>query len=179
VQKQLILFCGLPGSGKTTISRKLCEVIEAKLIDLDDFKKTDVDPTLVKSQIDPPEVRWGYYQKGLCEAVRLFASGVQNIVVDEVFHLAELRQRIEDFCHQQNILISWIEIRCPYDIVAQRLLSKPRAGHILSSEEALAMYRLFSDIFEPFIANSHRHIVIDNVNPDEVNGAITHILQKM
>ncbi len=176
--QRLILFCGLPGSGKTTISRELCKVTEARLIDLDDFKKADVDPTTVTSQIDPPEVRWGYYQKGISEALRMFLSGVQTIVVDEVFHLAELRQRIESFCHKHGISLVWIEVRCPYSVVKHRLLSKPRVGHILSSAEALAMYQMFALIFETFEQGS-KHIVIQNIDPDAVDEAVSRILKEI
>lgn len=176
---QLVLFCGLPGSGKTTISRLLCEATEARLIDLDEFKKTEVDPTLVRSQIDPPEVRWGYYQKGLCEALRLFASGVRNVVIDEVFHLAELRQRIEDFCNEHGISLLWVEVQCPYQVVEERLSAKPRVGHILSTEEALKMYRLFEGTFEPFVPDSRKHALINNEGADGFDTAIAFILQKM
>lgn len=177
--QKLILFCGLPGSGKTTISRRLCEIIGAKLIDLDDFKKTDVDPILVKSQVDPPEIRWSYYEKGLCEARKLFANGVQNIVIDEVFHLEKLRQKIEIFCDENNISVIWVEVKCPYNMVEQRLLSKPRVGHILSTDEALAMHRLFKNIFEPFAVFNHKHIVVENINSDKVEEMVSYILQKI
>ena len=176
---QLILFCGLPGSGKTTISRRLCEVINAKFIDLDDFKKIEVDPTLVRSQIDPPEIRWSYYQKGLCEAMRLFTSGIQNIIIDEVFHLAELRQRIEDFSEQNGISLLWVEVRCPYKVVEERLLAKPRVGHILSTEEALKMYGLFGEIFEPFAPDNSGHVLINNESNDRIDVVLTLILQRM
>lgn len=176
--KKLLLFCGLPGSGKTTISRELCRVTKAHLIDLDDFKKTDVDPATVTSQIDPPDVRWRYYQKGISEALRLFENGIQTIVVDEVFHLKELRSRIDSFCLEHGITVFWIEVSCPYNIVEKRLLSKPRVGHILSSTEALAMYQMFAEIFEPFSTDSG-HIVIENINSDLAFRAVTTILKEI
>ncbi|QQR82186.1 ATP-binding protein [Candidatus Campbellbacteria bacterium] len=179
MQKQLILFCGLPGSGKTTISRELCRITGGKLIDLDEFKKTDVDPLLVKSEIDPPEVRWTYYQKGLRAALALFATGTHTIIIDEVFHLAELRRKIANFCREQHITITWVEVRCPYDVVAQRLSSKPRIGHILSTEEALAMNRLFENIFEPFPTLSDGHIVVENTGSGRIEEVVVCILEKM
>lgn len=176
--QRLLLFCGLPGSGKTTISRELCRVTKAKLIDLDDFKKTDVDPSTVTSQIDPPDVRWGYYQKGIAEALRLFRNGSQTIVIDEVFHLAELRQRITNLCERQNVSVTWIEVKCPYNIVEERLRTKPRIGHILSNEEALVMYQMFAEIFEPFSADS-KHVVINNVDSDTTFKSVNLILEEI
>ncbi len=173
-----MLFCGLPGSGKTTLSKEVCRVTSAHLIDLDDFKKVDVDPSSVTSEIDPPEVRWKYYQKGVCEAARLFDGGVKTIVLDEVFHLAELRERINVFCHAKGISTVWVEVKCPYDIVKERLLSKPRIGHILSTAEALAMYQMFTEIFEPFEPCS-QHIVINNVDSDFIGRSTNLILDKI
>jgi predicted kinase len=177
-QRRLILFCGLPGSGKTTISKCLCQAINAKLINLDDFKKGYTDFALVKTQIDTPEMRWRYYRRGLNEALNMFSDGVCNIVMDEVFHLSELRRRIEDFCFKNNISVIWIEVRCPYHIVEERLLSKPRFGHILSTQEALAMYKLFSEIFEPFQDES-RYVVIDNTSLDDITNLVGFIIKKI
>lgn len=70
-------------------------------------------------------------------------------------------------------------MRCPYEIVAERLLSKPRVGHILSSEEALAMYRLFSELFEPFSECDHNRIVVDNTNSDKIVETTSYILEEM
>ena len=162
--KKLLLFAGLPGVGKSTISRGVSKKIGAKIVDLDDFKKTDVDPNLVKSQIDPPEQRWTYYQKAIEHVFSLFKQGISTVIMDEVFHLNSLRVRLESVCTEQSVQVLWIEVRCSYGIVKRRLQSTAREGHILSSEEALKMHLLFEGIFEKFSPNSQNHIVINNGN---------------
>jgi|SRR3989338_8682535 len=161
---KLLLFAGLPGVGKSTISRKVSKKIGAKIVDLDDFKKTDVDPLLVTNQIDPPEIRWSYYQKAIEYAFGLFKQGISTVIMDEVFHLNALRMRLESVCTEQSVQVLWIEVRCSYGIVKRRLQSTAREGHILSSEEALKMHLLFEGIFEKFSPNSQNHIVINNGN---------------
>lgn len=158
----LILFAGLPGVGKSTISSAVSKKSAATIVDIDDFKKTEVDPILVKSQIDPPEQRWAYYQKALKHVFDLFDQGVSTVVMDEVFHLHFLRVQLEALCHMRNVRVRWVEVRCSYDTVEKRLQSRAREGHVLSTEEALKMHTMFTKIFEKFPAHSENHIVVNN-----------------
>lgn len=165
--KKLFLFAGLPGVGKSTLSREMSKKIGAKIVDIDEFKKTNVDSALVKNQIDPPEVRWNYYQKALEHAFSLFDQGILTVIMDEVFHLNSLRTQLEFLCAGRNVRALWVEVRCPYNTVKKRLQSTKREGHILSAEEALKMHILFKEIFEKFCGQNH--IVVnnkDNVNMD-------------
>jgi len=172
---KLLLFAGLPGVGKSTISKEVSKKIGAKIVDIDDFKKIDVDPALVKNQIDPPEQRWTYYQKAIEHAFGLFKQGISTVIMDEVFHLNSLRVRLESACAEQSVQVLWIEVRCSYDIVKKRLQSTTREGHILSSEEALKMHLLFERIFEKFSLNSQNHIVINNGNDANMDLLIKNI----
>jgi predicted kinase len=176
---KLVLFSGLPGVGKTTISKVFCQKNNGQVIDLDDFKKNDVDPQLVKEEIDPPDVRWGYYQKALDHAQSLFHEGAHLVVMDEVFHLAPLREKIERFCMERNIQVVWIEVRCPYSVVVDRLNKHNREGHLLSRDEALLMHRLFSKIFDPFEDKPGSHILVRNADFASVDHAVRFIQAKM
>jgi predicted kinase len=165
----IILLAGLPGVGKSTISKLISERLGAKILDLDDFKKIEVDPTLVKSQIDPPSIRWAYYRKAIECAFSIFAKNdTSTIIIDEVFHLNELRREFETLCVKMGIRVFWVEVQCPYVLVEQRLKAHSREGHILSTEEALNMYLLFNEIFEKFSNNKRNHLIVNNVDGVEM-----------
>lgn len=176
--RKLILLAGLPAVGKSTISQILSKKTGAKIVDIDDFKKTDVDPTLVKSQIDPPEQRWGYYEKALQHVFGLFSPDVSIVIMDEVFHLRSFRVRLEALCERERIDVLWVEVRCPYNIAEKRLRSIDRKGHILSTEEALRMHLLFKEIFEEFSTNISNHIIINNKNAIDEDNLVQNILKK-
>lgn len=178
VRKVVLLVAGLPGVGKSTISRKVSHRTGAKIVDIDDFKRRDVDPTLVTSQIDPPEVRWNYYQKALEYVFSLFDTEVQTVVIDEVFHLNTLRVQVESLCKAHGVRVVWVEVRCSYETVEKRLRSKTREGHILSTEESLHMNLMFKEIFEKFPVDAENHLVIENEDDTDVDALIENILQK-
>lgn len=173
--KKLYLFAGLPGVGKSTISKRVSKKTGAKIVDIDDFKKIDVDPALVNNQIDPPELRWIYYQKALKHAFNLFDQGISTVIMDEVFHLNSLRMQLESLC-TGICQVFWVEVRCPYNTVKKRLQSTTREGHILSTEEALKMHILFKEIFEKFSA-CQNHIVVNNKNNIDMNLLTDSILK--
>jgi predicted kinase len=177
--KKILLFAGLPGVGKSTISRVIGSRTGAVIVDVDDFKKLVVDPNLVTEQIDPPDVRWAYYEKALAHIFDIFKLGVSIVIMDEVFHLDSLRIKLEDLCAGQNIEVLWIEVRCSRDVVEQRLRASDRRGHILSTEQALAMNLLFEKIFEKFPNDQHNHIVIDNGCDADIRSLIESILQRI
>lgn len=157
--KKLVLIVGLPGVGKSTLARKIARKNNGLVLDLDDFKKLIVDPKLVTTQIDQPQIRWAYYEKAVTHALSL---EVEVVVMDEVFHLHALRTRLENLCLQHGVRVEWIEVRCTYQVVEKRLNEKSREGHILSTTETLRMYRLFQEVFEKFPEGKENHIVIDN-----------------
>ena len=176
--KRLLLFAGLPGVGKSTISRQVNKETGARIVDIDDFKKTNVDPSLVKTQIDPPELRWAYYQKALEYVFGLFEQGVSMVIMDEVFHLSSLRAQLETLCATKQVQVLWVEVQCPYDTVEKRLQSTTREGHILSSAEALKMHLMFKEIFEGFPTDSPNHVVVNNEDGGSVGELVGSILKK-
>lgn len=176
--KKLLLFAGLPGVGKSTISSEVSKKTGAKIVDLDDFKKINVDPILVKNQIDPPEIRWAYYQKALEYVFGLFNQEISTVILDEVFHLHSLRTQLETLCKERHIRVLWVEVRCTYDIVEKRLQSTRRDGHILSAEEALKMHLLFKEIFEKFSTYSQNYIVVNNESDIDIDLLVDSISKK-
>lgn len=176
--KKLLLFAGLPGVGKSTISKMLSKKTGAKIVDIDDFKKIDVDPSLVKDQIDPPELRWAYYQKALKHAFDLFDKGISTVVMDEVFHLNSLRMLLESLC-AERCHVWWVEVKCPYKVVEKRLQATTREGHILSTEEALKMHNLFKGIFEKFSVRGKNYIVVNNKDNIDIDLLVESILKRV
>jgi predicted kinase len=176
MKNRLLLFTGFPGVGKSTISQGVGQRTGATIVDLDDFKKTDVDPLQVKHEIDPPDVRWAYYQKALECVFDKFDQGLRMAIMDEVFHLRSLRDQLESRCANREVQAIWIEVQCPYAVVRKRLESTTRPGHILTTEEALNMYLRFQDIFEAFPANSKNRIVVNNEHDTDINLLVERIL---
>ncbi len=157
--KRLSLLGGLPGSGKSTLARALAKRLGAAIVDIDDFKRGVVDPTALAEGIDPPEVRWQYYQRALSHILDLFEQGVEHVVTDEMFHVGQLRKRIESICVQSGISVLWIEVRCTDEEVVNHLAAHPREGHILNTEQTLRMRREVAQVFDDFHCGANRLIV--------------------
>ncbi len=85
---------------------------------------------------------------------------------------------MEDLCRERGVGVVWVEVRCPFDVVKKRLAKNGRDGHILSTEEALKMYRLFQELFEAFPEEAENHVVIDNDGNDDFCSMRDKILKK-
>ncbi len=176
--KKLVLFSGLPGVGKSTVSQCISQKTGAKLVDVDIFKRMVIDQKTVTDQIDPPELRWVCYQVALSCVFGLFEYGVTSIVVmDEVFHLDSLRTQLEALCAKNDVQVLWVEVRCSLDKVKERLAG--RKGHLLPAEKALRIHLLFRDTFEKFADDSPNHIVVYNEDDADLDQVVENILSKM
>ena len=161
----MILMAGIGGVGKSTISARLAKELRAQIVHIDDFKRDVVDPAKMGNEIDPIEVRRLYYNKALEYAFGEFKKGAGVLIVEEVFHLAALRDEMRLACESEKVTALWVEVTCHYDIVKQRLQSNARSGHLLSTDEALGLHMLFAANFERFSPGDD-HVQFDNGTAD-------------
>jgi predicted kinase len=165
--KTLLGTAGLIGSGKSTIASALAERLRAPMVHIDDFKRGVVDPTALTESIDPPRLRWKYYRLALNQVDYLFAQGARCVVMDEMFHVRHLRDRITAGCKHYGISVRWIEVRCPDDVVERRLAGRPRNGHILSTEQMMLLREKVASEFDPFREGDDCLVVENSGLPDD------------
>ena len=159
---KVIFLAGLPAVGKSTLARQMAKKHNGRVLDIDEIKRKLSDPSLVTSSIDTPEVRWRCYEEAARQIFQFFKNGEHTLIVDEVFHLNELREKLEALLVSGEVKVVWIQVICSFEEVQKRLESKSRIGHILSTDEALKMNILFEEIFEPFPQDKKNHSVFNN-----------------
>jgi predicted kinase len=157
--RTLIPLAGLPGSGKSTIARALAERLGVEMVGVDRFKREVVDPVTLSEGLDPPHVRWMYYQLALDYIFSLFENGAETVVMDEMFHVGCLRERIEEACRERGIPVRWIEVRCSDAEVERRFAEHPREGHILTTEQLCRIRAEVARVFDEFPCGTDRLVV--------------------
>lgn len=163
--RKVLCLAGLPGVGKSKLAGKIATQVSGVILDVDNIKRRVVDPTLVSTTVDPPDIRWKCYEMAIEEIFAKFDQGEKIIIVDEVFHLQSLRQQLEDACSQRGAHVDWIEVRCEYEIVQKRLAWNGRDNdHLLSVNQTLCLYRRFEKLFEDFPAGKKNHAIFYNEN---------------
>ncbi len=173
--KKLILLAGLPGSGKTTICRRVHELGLAMRVDVDYYKRIRTDPARVTDEVDPPEMRWLYCRDALEEALRLFESGASIVVMDEVYPYRSVRSWMETFCVEQKVEVRWVEMRSSMNTAIDRL-SASREGHLLDTPEiATKILNMCARAFEAFPIHALNHTVIDNENGSSIDSLVAEI----
>ncbi len=164
----LVLVAGVAGSGKSTIAQPLACVLKAVVVDIDPYKRQVVNPDALTQSIDPPHVRWEYYRLALKQVFQHFEQGARFVVLDEMFHVRDLRRRIAQACRDRRIQVRWIEVQCSDEEAARRIEERPRNGHILSSEELLKIRAEVARVFDPF-ADEGPHLMLCNVGSVETS----------
>lgn len=172
---QIIGISGLVGSGKTTVAEGLAQSLPASLIHVDDYKRQIVDPKALTAGLDPPELRWQYYELALGRAFRLLHDGLESVVVDEMFHVGFLRDRIERVCEERGIGVLWVEVRCGDDTARRRVELKPRTDHILNLEQMFKIRAEVAAAFDPFPRYAANHYLAHNdlVAPNDLVRYVT------
>lgn len=173
----LILLAGLPGSGKTTICRRMHELGWATRVDVDHHKRIRADPKRVTDEVDPPEVRSLYCQDALKEALYKFDNGASIVIMDEVYPYHSVRSQMEAFCAEQKVDVQWVEVRSAPETAVARL-SAPREGHLLHTPEiATKIHNMCAEAFEEFPEGTKNHTVVYNEDGSSIDSLVVEVLR--
>ena len=129
-KKNLILVAGLPGSGKTTISKILEERLGGIHIELDEPKRKIIPrevmlPCASEGRTSPYPLLRQVYQHACDELSRLVENSDEKpkfIIIDECFHSKEFRDMLCEAGESLGYNIWFVEVICSdEDIVKARL----------------------------------------------------------
>ena len=134
----LILFSGLPGSGKTTIARAFSAKCGALHLNSD----------LLRRELDlmgsyQPEDKQQVYDT-LLERARAALLNGQQVVVDSTFYKESIREPFRLLAAECAVPLCWVEVRAQESTIRERL-KKPRPD----SEADFAVYEKIRDEAKP------------------------------
>ncbi len=150
----IILFCGLPGVGKTRLANELAPLINAIVLSTDKIRKE-----LISTPTYKKEEKALIYDVMLLMARYLHnaAMGV-NCILDATFNTEQSREdarkKMRNVISAEQIYV--VECICPEEIVINRL--KARKGDY--SDADVEIYRRMKQLYEP-VREYERHVVID------------------
>ena len=144
----IVLICGLPGVGKTTIAKNLAPLIDAVILSSDKIRKELIpNPTYTK------EERKLIYDVMVLIAVYLQNSGT-NIILDATFNKEDSRNKVKQRIRVPRDEFFIIECVCSENIIFSRIKNRKEDY----SDADISVYKKMKKIYEPVKVD---HITVD------------------
>ena len=152
----IIIICGLPGTGKTFLSNKLSQYVNATVLSTDKLRKE-----LFGKPSYAPWERALIYDVLFLLAKYLHSSGI-NCILDGTFNMEKSRSEVKELLNLTNDQIHIIECICPEDMIITRLLLRKNDY----SDANVSIYLKMKKIYEPV---RQKHISINTIKPIDKN----------
>lgn len=152
----IVIVCGLPGVGKTTLSRELAPIINAIILSTDKIRKE-----LIPSPTYSWQERRLVYDVLVLLAKYLHNAGV-NCILDATFNTENSRKELTRKLALVPNQFSLIECTCSEDKIISRLKNRKNDY----SDADIFIYRKMKKIYEPV---SEEHIIVDTSNTSKVD----------
>jgi predicted kinase len=134
LQPRLVLLCGLPASGKTTLARELADAYGAVRLSLDEWELAlGIDPFDEEFQV---KLEGAF--SGLTE--RLITLGT-SVILEWGFWAREERDEKRDLGRSLGAAVELRFLDVPYDELVRRVVARHAAGGIAITESDMERYR--------------------------------------
>ncbi|MAH49321.1 hypothetical protein CMI37_26075 [Candidatus Pacearchaeota archaeon] len=175
-KKPIIVFCGLMGSGKTTLSKYFLD----KFDDYQRFNTDDVRRILGKTVFDrkdTPMVNQYMYSR----ARELISAG-KGVVFDSAYKLQDARQKIYKIAREMNTAVLVIECTCSSETAIKRITSRPIKDKLHQPTRDVKVYYEYAKIWESPSLDlkdaENAHVSLAKINTDENKLEIIKISDK-
>jgi len=139
LQPRLVLLCGLPASGKTTLARELADAYGAVRLNPDEWESAlDIDPFDEGFQVRLEAEFWELTQ-------RLLVLGT-SVVLEWGFWARSERDEKREAARTLGVAVELRFLDAPYDELVRRVVGRHAAGGIAITESHMERYR---GIFQP------------------------------
>jgi len=166
IPKLLIAMAGLPGTGKSTLARRLGELLPAVVLDKD---------TIRAALFPAPEIDYSIRQDDFCVAIMLQTASYlmdkgRTVILDgRTFTLKYQVDRLVRFSHAAGAMLEIIECVCTEDAAYQRLSSDDILGLHIAANRDFGLYQKLKSQAVPIQAP---HLQVDTARPfDECTAA--------
>ncbi len=146
----LILICGLPGTGKSTIAMRLAGRLRASLLRTDVVRKR-----LFPSPTYTEEEKELVYKVTFLIAEYLLRAGV-CVIIDGTFYRRSLRRMVYQVAERAGVRTVVIECTAPEQVVRRRM--ERRRGRNLPTDADFTVYLRIREQWEPL---QRERIVVD------------------
>jgi predicted kinase len=152
----IVIVCGLPGVGKTTLSRELAPIISAIILSTDKIRK---------ELIPRPTYRW-QERRLVYDVLLILAKYLHNAgatcILDATFNTENSRKELKHKLALTPDQFSLIECTCPEDEIISRLKNRKNDY----SDADISIYRKMKKIYEPV---REEHIIVDTSNTHQID----------
>lgn len=148
----IVIICGLPGVGKTTLAKELAPLLDAVVLSTDRIRKELI-----------PHPTYSKWEKRLVyDVVLLLAKYLHdvgmNCILDATFNREMSRREVKDKLALDSSQLHIVECICPEDVVLARLRAR-KCGY---SDADVSVYRKMKKIYQPV---REGHITADTTKP--------------
>lgn len=144
----IVIICGLPGVGKSSLSAHLAPLIDAVVLSSDKVRKELIArPTYSKAEVSL------IYNLISLIANYLHNAGL-NCIIDATFNREKLRKEIKRKLELPDEQVRIVECICQENIIIQRLMARKK-GY---SDADFSVYKRMKKNFQPI---REAHITVD------------------
>ncbi len=144
----IILICGYPGVGKTTLANEIGPLINAVILSTDKIRKELID----KPNYSEEEKKI-IYNILLLIAKYLHNSGI-NCILDATFNNQKAIEDIKKGLNLTDDQFKIVECICPEELIISRIQNR-KMGY---SDADVSIYRMIKENYEPI---QEKHIIVD------------------
>ena len=147
----LIIVCGLPGCGKSTLALALAAKLDAAHISSDIIRRKMLEERTYSEQ-----EKFRVYERMVQEAETLMRGG-KTVIVDATFYKQRTRQQMLDAARRSGKKVLIVECVLDEETIEERMEMR-RAGKESESEADFSVYLKVKSLFEPI---QEEHLVVD------------------